>query len=57
VRLVNRDFFGWTLDLEWPAALLAAQAASILAAGLLASLVPALRASDAPATELSRDAL
>jgi putative ABC transport system permease protein len=57
VRLVNRDFFGWTLDLGWPAALLAAQSAAILVAGLAASLVPALRASDAPAAELSRDAL
>jgi putative ABC transport system permease protein len=57
VRLVNRDFFGWTLDLHWPLGLLAVQALTIVGAGLLASLYPAARASDAPATELSRDAL
>ena len=57
MRLVNRDFFGWTLQLEWPLALLAVQAFTILAAGFLASIYPAVRASDAPATELSRDAL
>jgi putative ABC transport system permease protein len=57
VRLVNRDFFGWTLELDWPARLLALQSAAILLAGLAASIVPAVRASDAPATELSRDAL
>jgi len=57
VRLVNRDFFGWTLELTWPVGVLALQSAVILAAGLLASLYPAARASDAPATELSRDAL
>jgi putative ABC transport system permease protein len=57
VRLVNRDFFGWTLQLEWPVGVLALQAATILAAGLAASIYPAVRASDAPATELSRDAL
>jgi putative ABC transport system permease protein len=57
VRVVNRDFFGWTLGLDWPLGLLAAQAAAILLAGLAASVYPAARASDAPATELSRDAL
>jgi putative ABC transport system permease protein len=57
VRLVNRDFFGWTLRLDWPLGLLALQALAILAAGLAASIYPAARASDAPATELSRDAL
>ena len=57
VRLVNRDFFGWTLQLDWPLGLLAVQALTILGAGLVASIYPAARASDAPATELSRDAL
>jgi putative ABC transport system permease protein len=57
VRLVNRDFFGWTLQLEWPVGLLAVQALTILGAGFVASIYPAARASDAPATELSRDAL
>jgi putative ABC transport system permease protein len=57
VRLVNRDFFGWTLQLDWPLGVLALQALTILGAGFLASIYPAARASDAPATELSRDAL
>jgi putative ABC transport system permease protein len=57
VRLVNRDFFGWTLQLDWPVGLLALQALTILGAGFVASIYPAARASDAPATELSRDAL
>jgi putative ABC transport system permease protein len=57
VRLVNRDFFGWTLQLDWPLGLLALQALTILVAGFVASIYPAARASDAPATELSRDAL
>jgi len=57
VRLVNRDFFGWTLQLEWPVGMLAVQALTILGAGFVASIYPAARASDAPATELSRDAL
>jgi putative ABC transport system permease protein len=57
VRLVNRDFFGWTLRLEWPLGLLALQSLTILAAGFVASIYPAAHASDAPATELSRDAL
>jgi putative ABC transport system permease protein len=57
VRLVNRDFFGWTLELDWPLGVLALQALTILGAGFVASIYPAARASDAPATELSRDAL
>jgi len=57
VRVVNRDFFGWTLELHFPVGLLALEALSIVGAGLAASLYPAARASDAPAAELSRDAI
>ena len=57
VLVVNRDFFGWTLELRWPLRALAAEALVILAAGALASLYPAAASSDAPASELSRDAL
>jgi len=45
------------LQLDWPVGLLALQALTILGAGFVASIYPAARASDAPATELSRDAL
>ncbi|HVP67073.1 MAG TPA: FtsX-like permease family protein [Anaeromyxobacteraceae bacterium] len=57
VRVVNRDFFGWTLELHWPVGALSLQAALIFAAAAAASLYPAAASSDAPATELSRDAL
>ncbi len=57
VYLVNRDTFGWTIELHWPVRALAEEAAAILIAALAASLYPALRASRPPAEELSRDAL
>jgi putative ABC transport system permease protein len=57
VHVVNPAFFGWSLGLHWPAGMLAAQAGTILAAALAASLAPALMASRVRATELSRDAL
>jgi putative ABC transport system permease protein len=55
--LINRDYFGWTLSLVWPWRALAGQVALIVAAALAASLYPALRASQTPATQLSRDDL
>jgi len=57
VFLVNRDTFGWTIDLHWPLWTLLGEAAAILAAATLAGVYPALRASRSPALELSRDAL
>jgi putative ABC transport system permease protein len=57
VFLVNRDTFGWTIDLYWPWSALLGEAGAILAAAALASVYPALRASQSPALELSRDAL
>ncbi|HET7755600.1 MAG TPA: FtsX-like permease family protein [Anaeromyxobacteraceae bacterium] len=57
VRIVNPAWFGWTLALHWPWAALASEAIVLLAAAALASIYPAARASAAPATELSRDAL
>jgi putative ABC transport system permease protein len=57
VRVVNPAWFGWTIALHWPWATLATQAVLLLAAAAVASLYPALRASAAPASELSRDAL
>lgn len=55
VRIINRAYFGWTIQMHWPWGMLAGQAAVILAASLLASIYPALRAAQAPATELSRE--
>jgi putative ABC transport system permease protein len=57
VFLVNRDTFGWTIELHWPLGALLGEAAAILAAATLAGVYPALRASRSPALELSRDAL
>ena len=57
VRVVNPAWFGWTIALHWPWRTLGLQAVLLLAAAAGASLYPALRASAAPASELSRDAL
>jgi putative ABC transport system permease protein len=57
VRVVNPAFFGWTIGVHVPWALLAGQVLAILAAAAAASLYPALVASRTPAQELSRDAL
>ena len=55
IYIINRVYFGWTIQAYWPAWSLAGQYATILAAALAASLYPAFRASNTPATELSRD--
>ncbi len=57
IYVVNRAYFGWTIQFHWPLPELAQQSATILLAAVLASLFPALRASRTPATELSRDDL
>jgi putative ABC transport system permease protein len=57
VEVINPAWFGWSIGLHVPWPTLAGQALVLLAAALLASLYPALRASRTPATELSRDAL
>lgn len=55
IYVINRDYFGWTIQVHWPLATLAQQGALILAAAVVASLYPALRASRTPATELTRE--
>jgi putative ABC transport system permease protein len=55
IYVINRAYFGWTIQAHWPGWPMAWQFATILAATLLASLYPAFRASKTPATELSRD--
>ena len=57
IYVVNRAFFGWTIAVHWPAALLVQQSLVIVAASAAASLYPALVASRVPATELRREDL
>jgi putative ABC transport system permease protein len=57
IHLINRAYFGWTIAVHWPWAALADQIATILAAAVLASVYPALRASHTPAKELTRENL
>ena len=57
VFVINRAYFGWTIQVHWPWGTVLAQAATILAAAVLASLYPALAASRTPATQLSREDL
>jgi putative ABC transport system permease protein len=57
IYIINRAYFGWTIQAHWPGWPVAQQYATILAGALLASLYPAFRASRTPATELSRDDL
>ncbi len=55
VFVINRAYFGWTIQVHWPWGTVLAQSATILAAAVLASLYPALAASRTPATQLSRE--
>ncbi len=55
IFVINRAYFGWTIQVYWPWGPVLQQAVTILAASILASLYPALRVSQAPATELNRD--
>jgi len=55
IFVITRAYFGWTIQVYWPWLPVLQQTFTILAAAVLASLYPALRASQAPVTELSRD--
>jgi putative ABC transport system permease protein len=55
VVAINRAYFGWTIPIEAPGLDVFAQVATVLAAAVAAAIVPALRASRAPATELCRE--
>jgi putative ABC transport system permease protein len=55
IFVITRAYFGWTIQVYWPWLPILQQIFTILAAAVLASLYPALRASQTPATELSRD--
>lgn len=55
IFVINRAYFGWTIQVYWPWGALVEQMVTILGVSLLASLYPALKASRTPATELGRD--
>ncbi len=55
IYVINRAYFGWTIQPFVPWGPLLQQSATILGAAVLASIYPALRASRTPAHELSRD--
>ncbi len=57
VLVINRSYFGWTIRMHWPWAVLAGQAVLILAVAAAASVYPAVRAARTPAAELSREDL
>lgn len=52
IFVIQKSYFGWSIEWTWPLGALAGQALAILSAAVLASLYPALRASRTPANEL-----
>ena len=57
IYVINRAYFGWTIQPYADWGLIAQQAATILGAAVLASLYPAFRARQTSAAALSRDDL
>ena len=57
IYVINRSYFGWTIQPHADWRLIGQQAATIIAAAVLASLYPALRARQTSAAALSRDDL
>jgi putative ABC transport system permease protein len=55
VFVVNRAYFGWTLQLHWPVLDLLVQAAIVIATSILAAVYPAFLASRTSAAELARE--
>ena len=51
IRVINRQSFGWTIQISWPLGLMAEVAAMALAASLLAGLWPARWAAKQPLVE------
>jgi len=56
IYVINRAYFGWTIQPHFDGWPIAGQALTILGTAVVASLYPALRASKTPATELSKEA-
>ncbi|KPK08351.1 MAG: hypothetical protein AMS20_02110, partial [Gemmatimonas sp. SG8_28] len=57
IFVINRSYFGWTIQAHWRWGTLLWQDVAIVAAAAAASVYPALRAARAPAGELSREDL
>ena len=55
VFVINRAYFGWTIQLYWPWQAIVQQVLIILLGAVAASLYPALKASKTPAMELRRE--
>ena len=55
IFVINRAYFGWTIQPHFDGWAIVQQAMAILSAAVVASLYPAMRASRTPATELNRD--
>lgn len=55
IFVINRAYFGWTIQWHWPWWTFVEQAAMILLATVASSLYPAWRASLTPATELRKE--
>ena len=57
ILVVNRQWFGWTIQPTWPAWAIGRQVLAVLAATVAASTIPALRAGLSGADQLTRDDL
>lgn len=57
VRVIHRDWFGWTIAWHWPWRDFAGEFSLLMAAALVASLYPAWRATRIRASELTRENL
>ena len=57
ILVINRVWFGWTIQPSWPGIALLGQAVLVLAAAAAAAVYPALRAGLSGAEKLSRDDL
>ena len=52
IFIIQKSYFGWSIQWAWPWVLLAGEALAILGAAVLASVYPAIKASRTPAREL-----
>lgn len=57
ILVVNRQWFGWTIQPAWPQAALLQQAAVVILATAAAAIVPSLKAGLAGSEQLTRDDL